>query len=352
MKKILIIEDNVQIKENMAEILDLAGYVVLTAENGKDGVTIAVQEKPDLILCDIMMPILDGYGVLHMVQKNKELQNVPFIFLTAKSERAEVRKGMEMGADDYITKPFDSTELLNAIEIRLKKSDLLKTQPFSDLNGVNELISLSSNRDYLSELKEDRSLNRYKKKQVIYSEGNHPSSLFFIEKGKVKTYRRNEDGKDLIVGLYNEGDFMGYISLLEETIYHETAEALEDTVVAVIPRSEFDELLGSNPLVMKKFIQILAHNIEDKEEQLLAIAYNSLRKKVADTLIAIYKKYNQKDEGDFYIDLSRENLASIAGVAKESLIRMLSELKDEKLIELNGSKIKLLNYAKLERMYN
>lgn len=352
MKKILLVEDNSEIRENMAEILDLAGYEVHTAENGRDGVAAAIREKPDMILCDIMMPVLDGYGVLHMIQKNSELQGVPFIFLTAKSERNEIRKGMEMGADDYITKPFDSTELLNAIEVRLKKAEQLRQSFPVNLQGVNELIGISCGKDYLEALKEDRSINRYKKKQVVYSEGNHPSRLFYIQKGKVKTYKRNDDGKELIVGLYNEGDFIGYIPLMEGKTYRETAEALEDTELAIIPRSEFEELLGSNPAVMKKFISILARNIDDKEEQLLAIAYNSLRKKVADTLVTLYKKYNQKNDPDFQIDLSRENLAAIAGVAKESLIRMLGELKDEKLIELDGSKIKLLNYVKLENMYN
>jgi len=336
----------------MAEILELAGYEVRTAENGKEGVSAALTEKPDLILCDIMMPVLDGYGVLHMVQKNNDLQGIPFIFLTAKSERNEIRKGMELGADDYITKPFDGTELLNAIEIRLKKAEQLKQSLPVNLQGVNELISIASGKDHLETLKEDRNINRYKKKQVIYTEGNHPSRLFYIQKGKVKTYKRNDDGKELIVGLYNEGDFLGYTSLMEGKTYRDTAEAMEDTELAIIPRSEFEELLGSNPAVMKKFIGILARNINDKEEQLLAIAYNSLRKKVADTLITLHRKYNQKDDAAFQIDLSRENLAAIAGVAKESLIRMLSELKDEKLIALDGSKIKILDYSKLENMYN
>ncbi len=352
MHKILLIEDNTEIRENMAEILDLAGYEVDTAENGKEGVAAAISGKPDLILCDIMMPVLDGYGVLHMLQKNTDLQNTPFIFLTAKSERGEVRKGMEMGADDYITKPFDGTELLRAIEMRLKKAEQLKKQLGNDINGVQELIDISSGKDYLGELKEDRSTNRYKKKQLIYSEGNHPSRLFYITKGKVKAYKRNEDGKELIIGLFNTGDFFGYMPLIEGGTYKDTAEALEETELAIIPRSEFEALLSSNPVVMKKIIGILAQNIHEKEEQLLAIAYNSLRKKVADTLVTLYKKYNNIQAADFYIDLSRENLAAIAGVAKESLMRMLSELKDEQLIAAEGTRIKILNFSKLEQMFN
>ncbi|HNF42741.1 MAG TPA: response regulator, partial [Ferruginibacter sp.] len=103
MKHLLLIEDNDEIRDNTAEILELAGYKVTTAENGKVGVEKAIQEKPDLIICDIMMPVLDGYGVLHLLNKNPELTGIPFIFLTAKAERSDLRKGMEMGADDYIT---------------------------------------------------------------------------------------------------------------------------------------------------------------------------------------------------------------------------------------------------------
>src|SRR5690606_41128830 len=99
--KILIIEDNLDIREGTAEILELAGYDVLTAPNGKNGVDIAQSNLPDLIICDIMMPELDGYGVLYLLSKKAETASIPFIFLTAKAERVDIRKGMEMGADDY-----------------------------------------------------------------------------------------------------------------------------------------------------------------------------------------------------------------------------------------------------------
>ena len=119
MKKILLIEDNEDIRSNTAEILELSNYEVIVAENGKIGVAKALENKPDLIICDIMMPELDGYGVLHAVQRNESIRQTPFIFLTAKTERSDYRKGMELGADDYLTKPFDGTELLNAVNSRL-----------------------------------------------------------------------------------------------------------------------------------------------------------------------------------------------------------------------------------------
>ncbi|MFD2144022.1 response regulator transcription factor [Mucilaginibacter antarcticus] len=120
-KKVLIIEDNDDIRENVIEILELAGYTVTSANNGKTGVELAFQDVPDIILCDIMMPEMDGYGVLYLLSKRPETIAVPFIFLTAKAEHFDRRKGMEMGADDYLTKPFDDMELLSAIESRLKK---------------------------------------------------------------------------------------------------------------------------------------------------------------------------------------------------------------------------------------
>src|SRR5215470_13550259 len=130
MKKILFIDDNNELRMNTAEILELANYRVLTAENGKAGVEMALREKPDLVICDIMMPVLDGYGVLHALQKNSATMDTPFIFLTAKTEKSDLRKGMEAGADDYIMKPFTGTELLNAVEGRLKKVEL-RRQHFS-----------------------------------------------------------------------------------------------------------------------------------------------------------------------------------------------------------------------------
>src|SRR5678810_316693 len=140
MKSILVIEDNKDLRENTAEILDLAGYKTFTAENGKKGVDVALKEKPSVIVCDIMMPELDGYGVLHLLRKNETTQAIPFIFLTAKTERSDLRKGMEMGADDYITKPFEDIELLNAIEIRLKKAEILANKYAASGQGVSQFI--------------------------------------------------------------------------------------------------------------------------------------------------------------------------------------------------------------------
>ncbi|MGZ8541376.1 MAG: cyclic nucleotide-binding domain-containing protein, partial [Chitinophagaceae bacterium] len=296
-------------------------------------------------------PVLDGYGVLHAVHKNDEIKNTPFIFLTARTERSDFRKGMELGADDYITKPFDGTELLNAVDSRLKKIDLLRQELLPGLNGLTDLMRATFGKKAILSLTEDRNINRYKKKQIIYSEGNHPNRLYYVVKGKVKAYKANEDGKQLVTELFCPGDFLGHIALLGDTVYKDTAETLEETELAIIPKEDFDELVNKNAQVTQKFIQLLAKNIAEKEDQLLGLAYNSLRKKVADALLLLQRKYQKKEE-NFFIDISRENLATIAGTATESVIRTLSDFRSEKLIGMKDGNITIINQKKLEYLVN
>jgi CRP/FNR family transcriptional regulator, cyclic AMP receptor protein len=352
MKKILLIEDNDAIRENTGEILELANYEVILAENGKVGVEKAIEHHPDLIICDIMMPVLDGYGVLHAVHKNEAIKNTPFIFLTAKTERSDFRKGMELGADDYITKPFDGTELLNAVDSRLKKIDLLKKEVNNGLDGVQDLLQLTNGKNLLKSLTEESNTNKYKKKQIIYAEGNHPIRLYYVISGKVKTVRMHEDGKELITELYSANQFFGHIALLQNTTYKDTAEAMDECEIALIPKEDFENLLHNNKEVSAYFIKLLANNIAEKEEKLVGMAYNSLRKKVAEALLLLSRKYKNQHDQEFTIDISRENLATIAGTATESLIRTLSDFKSEKLIDIQTGQLKIVNEKKLNMLLN
>ncbi|HVW99167.1 MAG TPA: response regulator [Candidatus Babeliaceae bacterium] len=352
MKKILVMEDNELIRENIAEMLELANYKTFTAENGKAGVELALSQHPDLIVCDVMMPVLDGYGALHLLSKNESTKNIPFIFLTSRSDKTDIRKGMELGADDYITKPFDNVELLNAIDRRLKKVESLKEEIASELNTSFHSIDTKSSDEALMEFISGRNTNKYKRKQQIFSEGNRPIYLFYVLKGKVKTFKTNDSGKELVLDLYKQDDFLGQVSLLEDTNYKETAEALEETELALIPRDEFESLINNSPQVSRKFIQMLAKNVTEKEEQLLGLAYNSLRKRVAETLLLLYRKYGASGSPAFSIDINRNNLANIAGVAKESFIRTLREFKDEKLIGIKDGIIVITNRQRLENLLN
>lgn len=120
MKTILVIEDNSDILENTTELLELASYKVRNAKNGKEGIDEAIKSKPNLILCDIMMPETDGYEVLQQLKKNPATKSIPFIFVTASVEKKEVHAAMEMGADGYLKKPFESEDLINLIRSFIK----------------------------------------------------------------------------------------------------------------------------------------------------------------------------------------------------------------------------------------
>lgn len=352
MKKILLIEDNKEMRENTAEILELADYKVITAKNGKEGVEAALKEPPDLVICDIMMPVLDGYGVLHALSKNEKTAGIPFIFLTAKAERSEVRKGMEMGADDYLTKPFDDIELMNAVETRLKKMDTLKKEFTKDIAGLNDFIRSAQGMEDLKKLAEEQEVKTFAKRESIFKEGSYPRGMYFLNKGKVKTYKSHELGRELILSLYKEGEFFGYNALLEDARYTDSAAALEDSEAIFIPKEQFFSLIFNNALISKKFIKMLSNNLAEREEQLVKLAYNSVRKRVAEALVKLHDRYKKSNQPDFSMHLLRDDLASIVGTAKESLIRTLSDFKDEGLIDIEERAIKVKNYDKLAHMRN
>jgi CRP/FNR family transcriptional regulator, cyclic AMP receptor protein len=351
-KRIVLIEDNKAVRENISEILELSKYEVLGAPNGKVGVELVIKELPDLVICDIMMPELDGYGVLNAISKEPKTSSIPFIFLTAKSERADFRKGMEMGADDYITKPFDDVELLSAIETRLKKKDQLKKEFALNNEGVNEFMKVARKTGNTSLVSENRETLHLKKRQLVYSAGQTPGNLYFVSKGKVKTFKINELGKELITDIYKEGEFLGYIPLMEDTPYQDTAEALQEAELMVIPKSDFLAILGSDSSVAQTFIKMLSRDVTEKEEKLVSLAYNSLRKRIATGLLQVYDKFKKSPADKPRLEISREDLAQIVGTATESLIRTLSDFKSEKLIDIRDGKVFITDEERLKNMLN
>lgn len=350
MRSLLIIDDHNEIRENIAEILGLAGYKALTAENGKKGVEVAIRERPDMIICDIMMPELDGYGVLHLLKNNPETASIPFIFLTAKTERGDLRKGMEMGADDFITKPFDDIELLKAIEIRLKKYDILHAAYSPDEKGATAMIGELRSSGLIDMKLENYDSSQVLKKSALYSEGKRPRYLYYVKTGKFKAFRLHDDGKEYITNFFSPGDFVGYTPLLEDKSYEDTAEALETSEVIMIPKDEFVGLVFKDLNIATKFIKLIAQNVREKEERLLELAYGSLRKRVAKALLDIYEKFNKDDSGSTALEMSREDIAQYVGTATESLIRTLSDFKSEKLIEIKEGKVFISNKEKLNHL--
>ncbi len=346
MKKILIIEDNPEVRENTSEILSLANYSVISAENGKAGVDLAQREMPDLIICDIMMPELDGYGVLHILSKNEQTSGIPFIFLTAKAEKNDIRKGMDLGADDYLTKPFDDTDLLNAIEARLRKNSMQHKQYDVSAEGLDNFIKDARQVLNIKDLGKDKKVKIFKKKSEIFSEGDMPLNVFFVKSGNVKTFKSHPDGKELIINLYTANDFFGFEPILENENYRESAVAMQDSELITISRYDFMLMIQSQPDVSKSFINLLCKKVAQRETQLLNLAYNSVRQRTAEALL---KSVTLKDSKSI-ITISREDLAKMVGTASESVIRVLSDFKDEGLIEIESGKIKIIQPGKLEKV--
>jgi DNA-binding response OmpR family regulator len=346
MKKILLIEDNPEVRENTGEILSLAGYQVVTGENGKVGVELAQREKPDLIICDIMMPELDGYGVLHILSKKDDTASIPFIFLTAKTEKTDIRKGMNLGADDYLTKPFDDTDLLNAIESRLRKSAMQQKHYEATPEGLDNFIKDAQSVLNLKDLGKDRKVKTYKKKAEIFTEGDMPLHVYFVKAGNVKTFKSHQDGKELITNIYTANDFFGFEPILENDNYKESAVAMQDSDLVAIPRHDFMVMIQSHPDVSASFINLLCKKVADREMQLINLAYNSVRQRTAEALL---KAITLKDSKSV-IAISRDDLAKMVGTASESVIRVLSDFKDEGIIEIDGGKIKIVQSTKLEKV--
>jgi CRP/FNR family transcriptional regulator, cyclic AMP receptor protein len=349
---ILVIEDNVEVRENISEILELSDYSVLTADNGKTGVETALKDPVDLIVCDIMMPQLDGYGVLHLLSKHKETRNIPFIFLTAKSEKADFRKGMEMGAEDYLTKPFEGIELLKAIEVRLNKAKLHAEPIEPGEAGVSAFLKQVSQSGLVRLTSEEREIIELRKKQQLYAEGQRPRYLYYVLDGRLKIYKTNQDGKDLITHICGQSEFLGYNSILEQTTYQENAEVLEDARLMLIPAADFMELVTRDSKVAEQFIRLITKNVLKAEEDLLNLAYGSLRKKVANGLLEQVDSFGAVDKDAHAINLSRKEMAQAIGVATESFIRTLADFKQEKLIDIREGQIFILNKSKLKDLPN
>ncbi len=333
-QSILVIEDQQDLRENIAELLELSNYDVTTASNGKEGVKHALDTTPDLILCDIMMPQMDGYEVLYLLSKNPNTSSTPFIFLTAKAEKSDFRKGMNMGADDYITKPFEEIELLGAIERRIQRHQTLARS-----NELDDFVRSASQFKNIGELEKERKIRNFKKKDIIYREGDFGSYIYKIKKGKVKTFRINEDGKELVLNILKEGAFLGVQAVIQGDSYTEFSEAMEKTELILLPRNDFNELLFGNREVSSQFIKLLSQNLSEREQELMEMAYNTVRKRTADSLMKLYETYKSDDTQLVNFDISRADLASMVGTATESVIRILSEFKKDQWISIDGSNI-------------
>lgn len=350
MKKVLFIEDDTVVRENTAELLELANYTVITAPNGKIGIAEAKKHLPDIIICDIMMPELNGYAVLQILAKEKDTKHIPFIFLSAKTERQDIRKGMNLGADDYITKPFDESELFSAIESRLAKVAILEDTAIEKNSNTkttitDQLKTLDHLKNYFIETVEEHSFNLG---EIIYNEGGNSNFIYLVHSGVVKTYKSDTQGKELITALCKEDDFFGITSFTHNIPYQETATAIEKTKILRLSKNELKNILINNHEVTLQLIDHLSDSVAEIKENLIEMAYSSVRKKTANTILQFTKKISTQQGESVHI--SRSDLASIAGIATETFIRTISDFKKEGIIDLKGRNIKILNMDKLKKI--
>jgi CRP-like cAMP-binding protein len=344
-KTLLIIEDEQMILDNMSELLKLANYNIITAKNGKDGISMAKAECPDLIISDISMPELDGLSVLRILSKDPKTAGIPFIFLTGKSEANDLRVGMNLGADDYITKPFREQDLLDVIRIRLERLELIKGAIDTSQSKVEQLKDLDSLKKLAGEKKE----KNYAKKEHIYREEDTANYIYFVQSGRVKGIKTDSYGKDYVTEIYKKGDFFGHLSMFDQPEYHETAIAMEPTVLSLIPRAEFIALIRRNRDLSERYIEHLSQLLRSKENRLLQLAYAPVRERVADALLQYVSPLREEKKKGLSATISREDLASIVGTTKESLVRMLSEFKREGLIRSEGREIIIMDEPKLRK---
>jgi len=348
MRKVLLIEDDSVLRENTAELLELSNYEVITASNGKKGVMAAKAYLPNVIVCDIMMPELDGYGVLKQLGKNEATMHIPFIFLSAKTEKEDVRKGMNLGADDYLTKPFEEIDLINAIESRLARAQILKEleKPENANKNDNEIKTIHEFKNYIDDNGDEL---EFLQGEEIYREGGNVHMVYLILKGIVKTHKLDENGKELITGIYNADEFFGFSSLTANEIYEEYATAMEDTKLVGVNKDKLTTVLRENHGLSLELMHILAESLTDAKQQLLEMAYGSVRKKTASTILKFADKLQQDKHGNIHI--LRSDLASVAGMATETLIRTLSSFKKEGLIAMEDHNIRILDKETLSRIY-
>ncbi len=346
--KILVIEDNFEVRDNLVELLELDGYQVSQAENGRQGIKMAHEQDPDLILCDIMMPELDGYGVLKIVSRNEKLMHVPFMFLTALAEKSDIRKGMGLGADDYITKPFNEAELLDAVEVRMKKraviKDVMLHNKTSNRSFIDEKKAIHDFKDFLGSSPK----RTFLKKEEIYTLGQYTRNVYIVHDGLLKEIRYSEFGKELITDFYTADDIFGYYDHSMNSKLSATVTVIKQAQLSVIPVADFEKFLHEHEDFAILYRNQELRKIRYAYDKLVDFAYASLREKVAKSIYELSAKIGER-EG--VVEVSRTDLAAYTGLAKETVIRTLSELKKDAIIAVKGAEIEILDPLKLQAIF-
>lgn len=241
-------------------------------------------------------------------------------------------------------------ELLNAIDFRVKKRDQQARVFSRSLDKMKTLFSEKTGLDELKTLVDERKSKRVKRKQVIYYDGDDANGMYLVISGNVKTFKVAEDGRELLTGVYGPDEYFGIAAMLSGEDHQETAEAMDDVTLCLVPKNIVDELITKYPYVASSFIKMLANNVLSKEEQLLQLAYHSVRKRMDELLVRLKAKCGSADLSQ--MNLSRDTLAGMAGIATETVSRILSDFNDEGLIFKTPTQIVLLKVTEIEKIKN
>lgn len=220
----------------------------------------------------------------------------------------------------------------------------------------NELATAYAFAQELEQLKSGFERVSYRRGDILFRECSSAWGLYYIESGKIKLYKIGSDGKEQIIKIAHQGEFVGYTSVLHDTKYNTSAAVLEDAVLTFIPKQDFLDAFGHSSSVAQHFTALLCQDVVEAEQRITAMAYRPVRGRLAEALLSLDKIYEQEDEREeSFICLSRQDLASLLGTAKETVIRLLSEFRQELLISTDGTRISVLNpqgLMKISHLYD
>lgn len=346
MKKILIIEDDAEFLKNTIEILQLSSYEVAGCKDGRSGIRKAGEWNPDLIICDIMIPNLDGFGVLQAIRNSEVLRSVLFIFMTGRPDQDFYRKGMELGADDFLTKPFSGTELIRAVETRFKRQE--------HLNPSERNVSVKATSEDFYTIQQNF-INRFpevpvRKGSPLFEAGQTPRFICFLRTGLIRRIKTDYAGKELTTTLHIAGDFIGVAEFLNGSVYQESAVALADSYINLISVSEFAVAIKEQPGLTGHILNQFAFHAGINQELLMNLAWQDMRGKVAFALVRLHSIAQEMGLPDQAIKQSRQVIASLAGVAKESAIRVIIEFIEDGFMESGPDGFIIRDIKKLQHL--
>ena len=226
MKTILFVESDDAIRKEVADMMGMAHYHILTAKNGKEGFTSTKKYLPDIVVSAMVMPIIDGLGLLYMLRHDPVTEAIPVIFLASRTDRSDFRNAMDSGADDFITKPFNADELFKAIENRLRRVEAIRKKFTANIKNLNATESVT-----VSEMGATYEEKGFYQKEALKPINYTQNSLYFICNNRVKALKTYEDGKQLIMALYNDEIFLGYIALLAESTYKKMVNIIDHEAI-------------------------------------------------------------------------------------------------------------------------